>query len=255
MKKFSLKTKWRLAERLVVYNSDCKERSTWSQVRREGATTRAGPTQKSGITQTQRSSLGIEGSKPRIGGPALGSNTRKMSPLNWFKNQWDLQEGYRKPRLHSWRVCTHLLTSLCKVGEADWNCPGLWPVPTPQPSNACPSPSSSSTYPHQGEGCRTKESSRLGWGDRGSWDPVLICVGYGWPLLALRGSGSGSVCRSDWRSGAIPVCALADTGCPLWPTSISTVPHWVEGAVARRWESAHLEGTKPAHTRTSGLLI
>ena len=171
-----------------------------------------------------------------------------MSPLIWFKNQWDLQEGCSKPWFHSWRVCTHLLTSLHKVGEADWNCPGLWPVPTSQPS-------SPSAYPHQGEGYRTKESVHFGWGDRASWDPVVRLSGV-WVAIAgaLGSSGSGSVCRSDWCSGTIPVCALAYTGCPLWPTSFSTVPHRVEGAIARRWESAHLEGTKPAQTRTSGLL-
>ena len=40
----------------------------------------------------------------------LGSNARRMSPLSWFKNQWDWQWGFRKPRLHSWRVHTCWLT-------------------------------------------------------------------------------------------------------------------------------------------------
>ena len=40
------------------------------------------------------------GSSHILGTPSLASNTRKVSPLSWFENQWGLQEGCRKPKLH-----------------------------------------------------------------------------------------------------------------------------------------------------------
>ena len=44
---------------------------------------------------------GTKGLGHVLGTLTLGSNTRKMSPLSWFENQWDLLEGYKQPRLSS----------------------------------------------------------------------------------------------------------------------------------------------------------
>lgn len=35
------------------------------------------------------------------------SNSEKMNLLSWFENQRDLPDGYKKPRLCSWRACVH----------------------------------------------------------------------------------------------------------------------------------------------------
>ena len=57
------------------------------------------------------------GFKAHTGSPGLVYDTKKVSPLSWFKNQWNLQEGCKKPRLCLCRVLTCLLTPRNKAEE------------------------------------------------------------------------------------------------------------------------------------------
>ena len=63
--------------------------------------------------------LEMRGLSHMLGVPALGSNTRKTSLLSWLESQWDYQEDCKKPRLHSGRACTHLLTPGNKAEKVD----------------------------------------------------------------------------------------------------------------------------------------
>lgn len=110
-----LKTTWRWTERLL-YNQGCKERSTGSKVERQKsdwvrthALTRRH--RKGGRYHGQGDSpWGVRGSSHMLGTSALRSDTRTMSPLSWFENQWDKQEDCKKPRLCKEHTCIHLLT-------------------------------------------------------------------------------------------------------------------------------------------------
>lgn len=89
VEKFSLKATWRQAERLF-YNQSCKERSTQSQVGKEKRS--GGPVPLEGTRRGEGHHWlgdlpwGIRGLDHRLGTPALGSDTRKISHLSWLEN-------------------------------------------------------------------------------------------------------------------------------------------------------------------------
>ena len=73
---------WRLAERFS-YNKGSKERTTWSLVGvEEKPSSPEWVTQKRRrVSEAQGSSLRSKGLTPRLGTPALGSGTGRISPL------------------------------------------------------------------------------------------------------------------------------------------------------------------------------
>lgn len=60
------------------------------------------------------------------GSPTMESSTRKMSPNSRFQYWWDLQDGCRKIRSHSWRGKS--------AGAISWDspsiCPSLYQMPS-----------------------------------------------------------------------------------------------------------------------------
>ena len=102
---------------------------------------RLGPLSLGGNTEGKGNYMGLEILSPWgvrclshiLDTPGLGSNTRKTSPLSWFGNQWNWQEGCKKHRLCSWRMCTHVLppkTRRRKKTETAWDS-GQFPETTP----------------------------------------------------------------------------------------------------------------------------
>ena len=95
VEQFSLKTIWRLAERLF-YNQGCKERYTRGMIGKEEKQSHRDPhpsrghRRGGGYNGLGDTLWGARGSSHLLGTPALGSDTRKMSPLSWFENWWDL---------------------------------------------------------------------------------------------------------------------------------------------------------------------
>ena len=94
VEQFSLKTNWRLAERLLHSQDSKKEHMVSSRKGREAISLGPGPlggdTEEEGVTWAWRyPPQRVSSSNHILGTPALGSDTRKTSPLNWFENQWD----------------------------------------------------------------------------------------------------------------------------------------------------------------------
>ena len=120
VEQLSLKTNQRLVERLF-YDQGCKEKSTQSRVgREESSQLRSHPPRRShrggeGYQGLGDPPWGVRGLSHMVGTQALGSDTRKTSPLSWFGNQWDLQEGCKKPRLSLRRA--HTLVYSWKQGS------------------------------------------------------------------------------------------------------------------------------------------
>ena len=86
VEQLSLKTNWKLAERLI-YNQSCKERFTRNQVVREKKQSgqdlwpRRRHKRKGGCRELRDPPWGARGLNHRLGAPALGSNTEKTGPL------------------------------------------------------------------------------------------------------------------------------------------------------------------------------
>lgn len=71
----------------------CKERATESGRKGgeeifSGPLSLAGDTEEEGVPQAQDPPWGTRGLSHILGSPALGHNTRKMSPLSWCESQW-----------------------------------------------------------------------------------------------------------------------------------------------------------------------
>ena len=101
--KFSLKTNWKLTERLL-YNQTIKEdphgfgQEGYSGTQIIQASPWEGTQLRRGITQAQRSPWGVSGSSHILGTPAWDSMTGSCVLFVWFENQWYKQEFCKKDK-------------------------------------------------------------------------------------------------------------------------------------------------------------
>ena len=84
-----------------------------------------------------------------------------MSPLSWLENQWDWEEGFKKPRLCSWRPHTQLPRNLASFLWLSQSL--LWPRWL------------HGTVPHRERAAVAKRSKYL-WGIELAWTHNAIFV-------------------------------------------------------------------------------
>lgn len=82
VEKFSLET----GDYKLIYNQGCKKRSTLWELGENWSDQDLHLQKRRGITQAQRSFLGVSGENHILSAPALGSDTRRTSPLSCLKN-------------------------------------------------------------------------------------------------------------------------------------------------------------------------
>ena len=94
VEQFSLKTNWKLAERLL-YNHGCKKKQyTHQQVGKEEKSSGQDlcpweQTQGKGDYTGGHTSWGVSGLSHRLGVPVLGSYAEEINPVGWLEDNWD----------------------------------------------------------------------------------------------------------------------------------------------------------------------
>ena len=208
------------------------------------------------MTQAQRSCLENEQFEPHR------SETRSLSPLIWFENQWtDMWTVRSLDSTHE--ECTHTWLLQKQAGGSRLKLPRtlagfLQPSQrAPQPrTRALSNPSCSSVQLHTRVKAATAEERMQLRGTKPVWTQHSIWVGQGQPLLVLMKAAD-----QDWSRTLTGV--LGPLQCTPWPTlgvhsspSCSSTAHlWGEGAGAGSWKRTHLVGTETAQTGSSGLLL
>lgn len=172
VEKFSLET----GDYKLIYNQGCKKRSTLWELGENWSDQDLHLQKRRGITQAQRSFLGVSGENHILSAPALGSDTRRTSPLSCLKNNGTDHRTVRN-LLHLWTACTYLLTlkkkkSQKKQIKTDRNS-GWFPTTAPSAhSRLSRTPAPASHVPseaHTGKKAAMAKENVWLWGKDGGW--------------------------------------------------------------------------------------
>ena len=124
-----------------------------------------------------------------------------MNPLSWFQNQWDWQQSCKKPRLHSWRTHTLLLTlgNGREQIETAWDSsqfPVTAPVCSPAQADYPLRPTCSMAQLHTRVKAATAEENAWWWWMELAQTQHSIWTRWGQSFLAVTGAADQKQSRT-----------------------------------------------------------